>query len=51
MRDNLLEKLQAYNASALPPGNLPLDPRGDPKNWQYVWTNFGDNDEICVQSV
>ncbi|CAH1110980.1 unnamed protein product [Psylliodes chrysocephalus] len=34
--------LNAYNKTAIPPGNLPLDPRGDPKYWNYVWTNFGD---------
>ncbi|KAJ8976024.1 hypothetical protein NQ317_003565 [Molorchus minor] len=35
--------LTAYNKTAVPPGNLPLDPRGNPKCWDYVWTNFGDN--------
>lgn len=34
--------LQRYNDTALPPGNLPLDPRGNPEYWNYVWTNFGD---------
>ncbi|XP_056639483.1 arylsulfatase J isoform X2 [Diorhabda sublineata] len=38
----LKEILDRYNKTAVPPGNLPLDPRGDPKNWNYVWTNFGD---------
>ncbi|XP_074032233.1 arylsulfatase B isoform X2 [Leptinotarsa decemlineata] len=37
--------LERYNKTAVPPGNLPLDPRGDPKNWDYVWTNFGDYTE------
>ncbi|RZC32788.1 Sulfatase domain containing protein [Asbolus verrucosus] len=37
--ENLLAK---YNNSAIPPGNMPLDPRGNPKFWNYVWTNFGD---------
>nr|UNO37543.1 sulf1 [Psylliodes attenuatus] len=40
--ENLLKVLNAYNKTAIPPGNLPLDPRGDPKYWNYVWTNFGD---------
>lgn len=34
--------LTQYNSTVIPPGNLPLDPRGNPKYWQYVWTNFGD---------
>lgn len=42
----MLEKLEVilkrYNETAVPPGNLPLDPRGNPKYWDYVWTNFGD---------
>lgn len=38
----LVKVLQDYNATAVPPGNLPLDPRGDPKFWEYTWTNFGD---------
>ncbi|XP_066257386.1 arylsulfatase J [Euwallacea similis] len=36
--------LQKYNATAVPPRNLPLDPRGNPKYWNYVFTNFGDFD-------
>ncbi|KAJ8969203.1 hypothetical protein NQ314_001874 [Rhamnusium bicolor] len=43
---NILSKMEnillGYNKTAVPPGNLPLDLRGDPKYWQYVWTNFGD---------
>ncbi|VEN50922.1 unnamed protein product, partial [Callosobruchus maculatus] len=38
----LLNILEQYNQTALPPENLPLDPRGDPKYWNYVFTNFGD---------
>ncbi|XP_044748202.1 arylsulfatase B [Coccinella septempunctata] len=38
----LEEILQRYNATAVPPGNLPFDQRGDPKYWDYIWTNFGD---------
>ncbi|CAH2000847.1 unnamed protein product [Acanthoscelides obtectus] len=38
----LLDILERYNRTALPPENLPLDPRGDPKYWNYVFTNFGD---------
>lgn len=42
----LRDKLQQYNTTALPPGNLPLDPRGNPKFWSYVFTNFGDLDKV-----
>lgn len=38
----MLTSLDAYNASAIPPGNKPLDPRANPKFWDYTWTNFGD---------
>lgn len=34
--------LDNYNKTAVQPGNMPLDPRGDPRFWDYVWTNFGD---------
>ncbi|CAG9762811.1 unnamed protein product [Ceutorhynchus assimilis] len=46
--ETLKLKLQQYNASAVPPGNLPLDPRGDPKHWNYVFTNFGDYEEMVT---
>lgn len=34
--------LRKINETALPPGNLPIDSRGDPKYWDNIWTNFGD---------
>ncbi|KAK3922899.1 Arylsulfatase I [Frankliniella fusca] len=34
--------LQDINATAVPPGNLPWDPRADPQLWDHTWTNFGD---------
>lgn len=34
--------LRGYNKTAWPPGNLPRDPRGDPKYWDYSFVNFGD---------
>lgn len=40
--NTLLKELIKYKESAVPPNNTPLDPIGDPKNWNYVWTNFGD---------
>ncbi|KAG5890787.1 hypothetical protein JTB14_007181 [Gonioctena quinquepunctata] len=45
---SLIEKLKRYNETAVPPGNLPLDPRGDPKYWNYIWTNFGDYNETAT---
>lgn len=38
----MLKELSKFRESAVAPKNIPLDPRGDPKNWNYVWTNFGD---------
>lgn len=38
----LLRKLEEFNSTAIPPGNLPVDPCGFPKYWGGVWTNFGD---------
>ncbi|GLV35650.1 uncharacterized protein CBL_01200 [Carabus blaptoides fortunei] len=38
----LLDNIAKWNATAVPPGNLPLDPRGDPRFWDNTWTNFGD---------
>lgn len=39
----LLEmSLKEMNATAVPPGNLPWDPRADPRFWDHTWTNFGD---------
>ncbi|XP_048517743.1 arylsulfatase J isoform X2 [Dendroctonus ponderosae] len=44
----LQKKLQQYNATAIPPRNLPLDERGNPKYWNYVFTNFGDYETPLV---
>lgn len=38
----LLKELDLYNSTAVPPANLPLDARADPRFWDNVWTNFGD---------
>ncbi|PSN50829.1 hypothetical protein C0J52_03242 [Blattella germanica] len=39
----LLEmSLIEINATAVPPSNLPWDPRADPRFWDHTWTNFGD---------
>ena len=34
--------LEMYNSTAVPPGNRPIDPRGDPKYFDYTWTNWMD---------
>lgn len=40
--NNILNEINNLRKTAVPPNNTPLDPRGDPKNFNYVWTNFGD---------
>ncbi|XP_055593883.1 arylsulfatase B [Uranotaenia lowii] len=39
----MLDRLEAYNETAVPPGNMALDLKGDPKFWGYTWHNFGDD--------
>jgi hypothetical protein len=40
--DSLVLRLEELNKTAIPAGNLPLDPRADPRFWDHTWTNFGD---------
>lgn len=53
----MFARLEEYRKSAVPPANLPLDPRGDPKYWNGTWTNFGDfegrmlGDSVEAESV
>ncbi|XP_071452644.1 arylsulfatase J-like [Hetaerina americana] len=42
MLEELLQRLAEYNATAVPPSNLPIDPMGNPKLWQYTWSSFGN---------
>lgn len=42
MVQTLLNQLQLINETAVPPTNKPDDPRGNPRLWNYTWTNFGD---------
>ena len=44
--------VEMYRSSAIPPGNKPIDPRGDPKYYGYVWTNWMDfyDSEVLQQS-
>lgn len=41
----LMVRLSEFNATAVPPGNLPIDERGNPKYFDYVFTNFGDYEQ------
>ncbi|KAG8183894.1 hypothetical protein JTE90_002463 [Oedothorax gibbosus] len=38
----LLKRLSQYNETAVPPGNKPLDPRSNPKYYNYHWVNWMD---------
>ncbi|XP_039281072.1 arylsulfatase I [Nilaparvata lugens] len=38
----LSKQLSRINETAVPPGNLPVDPRGNPNFWDHTFTNFGD---------
>lgn len=41
----LLSTLEEYNRTSIPPANLPLDKRADPRLWENTWTNFGDQNQ------
>nr|XP_022913475.1 arylsulfatase I [Onthophagus taurus] len=47
---DLQKRISDWNTTAVPPGNLPVDPRGDPKYFEYVWTNFGDHEYQVLTS-
>ena len=34
--------LALYKATEVPRGNKPIDPRADPKFYDYTWTNWWD---------
>ena len=34
----MMNRLQRWMASGVPPQNAPIDPKGDPKNWGGVWS-------------
>jgi hypothetical protein len=38
----LAMRLLEFNASSVPPANLPIDERGNPIYFDHTWTNFGD---------
>ncbi|KAB7504455.1 Arylsulfatase B [Armadillidium nasatum] len=38
----LLNRLQFYNSTAIPPGNKPEDPRANPIFWNNTWINWFD---------
>lgn len=43
-----MQKLSIFNSTVIPPGNLPVDPKGDPKFWNYTWNNFADYEETEI---
>ncbi|KAF8768315.1 Arylsulfatase B like protein [Argiope bruennichi] len=40
--EGLLKRLSEYNATAIPPGNKPMDPKSNPKYHNYQWINWMD---------
>ncbi|KAB7494009.1 Arylsulfatase J [Armadillidium nasatum] len=42
IRKNVEKRLQFYNSTAIPPGNQPEDPRGNPIFWNNTWINWFD---------
>ncbi|KAK5643868.1 hypothetical protein RI129_007713 [Pyrocoelia pectoralis] len=38
----LQKRLNEWKETEVPPSNLPIDPKGNPKYWEYTWNNFGD---------
>ena len=36
------QTLDMFRATEIPRGNKPIDPRADPKYWDYTWTNWFD---------
>ncbi|CAH0721411.1 unnamed protein product, partial [Brenthis ino] len=46
----MLQELDKVNKTAIKPNNKPLDPRGDPKYWGHVITNFGDYENTNIQT-
>ena len=45
----LEEELAKLNATAIPPGNLPWDKKGNPALWDHTWNNFGDYESTTVK--
>lgn len=47
----LHDELKKFNNSAILPGNLPWDSKGDPNLWDHSWTNFGDYINVRVNAA
>ncbi|XP_018374797.1 PREDICTED: arylsulfatase B [Trachymyrmex cornetzi] len=47
----LQDELKKFNSSALLPGNLPWDSKGDPNLWDHTWNNFGDYINVMVNAA
>lgn len=39
---SLEREIVKFNATAIPPSNMPADPNSNPKFWDHTWNNFGD---------
>ncbi|GAB0096048.1 arylsulfatase B [Sergentomyia squamirostris] len=42
MVNEMQSRMRVIEAGAVPPGNVPGDPKSDPKLWNGVWTNWLD---------
>ncbi|XP_043244060.1 arylsulfatase B-like isoform X2 [Amphibalanus amphitrite] len=40
--ERLKKAVDDYQSGMVPPRNKPVDPRANPKNWDYAWVNWGD---------
>ncbi|RLU15878.1 hypothetical protein DMN91_011634 [Ooceraea biroi] len=47
----LQDELRKFNSTAIPPGNLPWDSKGDPSLWDHTWTNFGDYVNVMLSAA
>ena len=48
----LMERtVELFRETAVPPANKPIDPRGDPKLYNYTWTNWMDYYDEFVASI
>ncbi|KAF4530286.1 hypothetical protein B566_EDAN014851 [Ephemera danica] len=48
----MLQLIETYNATAVPPRNQPCDPNSNPIYWNYLWTTWSDfppktNETVC----
>ncbi|KAJ8963944.1 hypothetical protein NQ314_005275 [Rhamnusium bicolor] len=48
---NLKQAIERYRQTAIPPRNVPRDPRADPANWNNTWTNWKDAETVINQKL